>query len=131
MIALRARTITSLIAALRSQRAFRGGAFLICSRMRSTISPARSASLTTQPSASLTSPRSGGRLSRKLQAARALLRALAIGCVISWASDAANSPIMLMRFLWAKADEPFFSPFTLAQIEHKRDSLVAVLLKQR
>ena len=91
-------------AALRSKRSFRGGAFFICSRMRSMISPTRSASPTTQASASLTSPMSGGRIFRKFWAARALLRALAIGCVISWDSEAANSPITLTRFMWAKSD---------------------------
>src|SRR6516165_9832560 len=74
IVVLRANTITSLIAALRSKRSFRGGASLICSRMRSMISPARSASPTTQESASLTSPMSGGCISRKFWAARALLR---------------------------------------------------------
>ena len=49
----------------------RNNAFLIWSRMRSTISPARSASPTTKPRASLTSPRSSGCLSRKLRAALA------------------------------------------------------------
>src|SRR5215470_13852111 len=34
VITLRANTITSLIAALRSNRSFRGGAFFMCSRMR-------------------------------------------------------------------------------------------------
>src|SRR5215470_16554984 len=65
-VTLRANTITSLIAALRSKCSFRGGAFLICSRMRSMISPDRSASATTQESASLTSPRSGGCIFRKI-----------------------------------------------------------------
>jgi serine/threonine protein kinase len=60
-----------------------GGAFFIWSRIRPMMAPARSASPTTESSASLTSPRSGGCRSKKFRAARALLRALAIGCVIS------------------------------------------------
>src|SRR5215471_11816324 len=58
------------------------------------MSPARSASPTRQPSAFLISPRSGGWWSRKFRAASALLRALAIGSVISRASEAASAPIM-------------------------------------
>src|SRR6266704_2146662 len=88
VIALRANTITSLIAALRSKRSFRGGAFLMCSRIRSMMSPARSASPTTQPSASLTSPRSDGWWSRKFSAARAFLRALALRHIAAGATIA-------------------------------------------
>src|SRR5215510_2689085 len=53
--------------------------------MRPTISEARSASLTTQPSASIVSSRFGGFSSKKRMPARALLRAVAMGCRISWA----------------------------------------------
>jgi hypothetical protein len=88
---------------------FRGGAFLMWSRMRSMMSRVRSVSPTTEPSASRTSPRSGGCRSRKLQAARALLRALAIGCAISCASEAVSSPIMLKRFMWARSDSSWRS----------------------
>src|SRR6266436_3867845 len=63
------------------------------------ISLARSASLTTQPSASLASSRFGGFISKKRIPARALLRAVAIGCRISWDSEAANSPIVLTQLL--------------------------------
>jgi hypothetical protein len=82
-ISVRANTITSLIASLRSKRRFCGGAFLIWSRIRSMMSPARSASFTIQSSASVASPSSGGCLSKKFRAALALLRAAAIGCLTS------------------------------------------------
>ena len=72
-------------------------------RMLSTISLARSASLTMQPSASMTSARFGGLISRKRMPARALLRAVAIGCRTSWASEAVNSPMTLRRFTCAKS----------------------------
>ena len=52
--------------------------------------------------ASLASPTFGGSISRKRIPARALLRAVAIGCKISWESEAANSPIVPTRFMWVK-----------------------------
>ena len=70
----RVSSITSRIPALMSKHSFRGGAFLMSPRIRSMMSPARSASPTIQPKASLTSPRSGGCLSKKFRAAQALLR---------------------------------------------------------
>jgi hypothetical protein len=44
------------------------------------------------------------RLSKKYMPARALFRAVAMGCRISWASEAANSPMMLSRFTCARSD---------------------------
>src|SRR6266436_3158326 len=67
------------------------------------ISLARSVSATIQSSASLTSPSSGGCLFKKFTAARALLRAVAMGWVISWTTDAACSPMMPRRLLCALA----------------------------
>jgi len=82
VIALRANTITSLIA-YEIKTALSRRRFLDLVTDRSMMSPARSASATVHSSASLTSLRSGGLLSKKPMAARALLRAVAIGCVIS------------------------------------------------
>src|SRR5262249_61373917 len=51
------------------------------------MSPARSTSATTRSNAPLASPRFGGLSSRKRSPARALLRAVAIGWMTSWAID--------------------------------------------
>jgi hypothetical protein len=80
---LRVRAVTSRIAALRSTTSFRGGAFLMRDPIRSTTSPARSASFTMQVSASLASATSGELLPKNRSAAAALLRAAAMGCLIS------------------------------------------------
>ena len=66
-----------------STTSLRGGIFLVRDLIRSTMSLARSVSFTMQAAASRTSATSGGLFSKKFRAALALLRAVAIGCLIS------------------------------------------------
>src|SRR5262249_6267795 len=96
-------SITSRIASFISKRSFRGGAFLMRSRMLPMTSPARWPSLTMQVSASRTSPSSGGRQFRNRSADWALLTVAVIGCFTSWAIEAVSWPIVATRFAYARS----------------------------
>lgn len=73
------------------------------------MSAARVAATTMSDAAAHASIAAGGlRLSHRTQAC-ALVTAVAIGCLISWGSDAANSPIMLTRFKRVRCDCRFKS----------------------
>src|SRR3984893_1996068 len=89
------------------------------------ISAARVTLLTIREAASYASVMSGGSRGEHCTHASALMTAPVSGCLMSWANEAANSPIMLTRLMWARSPSSWrslrrsSSPFAILDVDRR------------